>query len=158
MTEALAHGDDALAGSLAARLDAESQRKLGRSLAVLVAHAADCGACVLELAALRTLRTDLARLGITLVDTPAAADVLLVSGAMTRTLVAPFRLAYAAMARPKWVVAVGHCATDGGPVAKAGPVAGGTDAAIPVDLVIPGCPPTPDAVLAGLCTILAANL
>lgn len=149
--------DDELAGTLAARLDAEAQARLGRSLAVFVVQAADCGGCALELALLQGVAMDLARYGISVVDAPAAADVLLISGAMTRSLVLPVQLAFTAMATPRWVVAVGDCARDGGVFAGSGALAGGIATAIPVDLVIPGCPPTPDAMLAGLCTVLAAN-
>lgn len=149
--------DDDLAGQLAARLDAEAHARLGRSLAIFVVQAGDCGACALELAALRSVAMDLPRRGITLAGNPAEADVLLVSGAMTRSLVQPVQLALSAMAEPRWVVAVGDCALDGGLFAGSGAVAGGAVAAVPVDLAIPGCPPRPEAVLAGLRTILAAN-
>lgn len=149
--------DDAVAGTLAARLDAESQARLGRSLAVFAVQAGDCGGCALELAMLRGAAADLLRHGISLVDGPEAADVLLVTGAMTHSLVAPVRLAYAAMAAPRWVVALGDCALDGGVFSRGGAVAGGASAAVPVDLVVPGCPPRPEAILAGLLTVLAAN-
>ena len=138
---------------LAARLDAESQVGLGRSLAVFPVAAGDCGGCALEWGMVQGL----ARYGLSVVDEPAGADVLLVMGAMTRNLVSAVQLAWSAMGTPKWVVAVGDCAIDGGVFAGSGAVAGGVGAAVPIDLGIPGCPPTPATMLAGLRTLLAAN-
>ena len=149
--------DPDLAVVLAARLDTLSLARLGRSLAVFPVAAGDCGACMLEWAALRGAAYGLVQHGITVTDHPAAADILLVTGAMTRVLVRPVQLVLAAMARPCWVVAVGDCAIDGGPFAGAGPVAGGVAAAVAVDLAIPGCPPAPTAMLSGLLTLLEAN-
>lgn len=149
--------DAELAGVLAARLDAESLARLGRSLVLFPVTTGSCGGCALEFAMLRSVAYGLAQHGIALTDHPAGADVLLVSGAMTRVLVRPVQMAFAAMATPRWVVAVGDCAIDGGLFAGAGPVAGGAGAAVPVNLAIPGCPPTPAAMLAGLRTLLAAN-
>ena len=150
--------DDESAGALAARLDAASQARLGRSLAVFVVQTGDCGGCALEMAALQGVAYDLAQYGLSVVGSPAEADVLLVSGAMTRVLVGPVQRALACMAAPCWVVAVGDCARDGGVFAGSGAVAGGVGAAVAVDLVVPGCPPAPGAILAGLRTILAANV
>ena len=146
-----------MAGVLAAQLDAASQARLGRSLAVFPALAAECGGCALELAMLRSAAYGLAQYGIRVVDHPAAADVLLVAGPVTRVLVDPLRLAFAAMGTPRWVVALGDCAIDGGLFAPSGAVAGGAGAALPVDLVVPGCPPPPASILAALLTVLAAN-
>ncbi len=149
--------DPELAGVLAARLDAASLARLGRSLCVFPVSAGECGGCALEWAALRGVAYGLAPYGVSVAAHPAEADVLLVMGAMTRVLVRPVQLALAAMGRPRWVVAVGDCAIDGGVFAGAGPVAGGVEAAVQVDLAIPGCPPSPAAMLAGLETLLAAN-
>jgi Ni,Fe-hydrogenase III small subunit len=149
--------DGELAGSIAARLDVESAARLGRSLAVFPVMAGECGGCALELAALRGAAYGLARHGVSVVDHPAQADVLLVAGALTRALLAPVQLAYAAMGTPRFVLGIGDCALDGGPFRAAGPVAGGLDAAVPVDLVVPGCPPTPAAMLSALLTVLLAN-
>ena len=142
-----------VAGALAARLDAESVAGLGRSLAVYVVHAGDCGGCGMEWAAVRGL----AAAGLSVVAEPAGADVLLVLGAMTRNLAGAVQLAWAGMGTPRWVVAVGDCAIDGGVFAGSGAVAGGVGGAVAVDMVVPGCPPTPAAILAGLRTLIAAN-
>jgi Ni,Fe-hydrogenase III small subunit len=146
-----------LVGSLAARLDAESLQPLGRSLAVCIVTAGDCGGCALEVAMLRSAAYGLAPHGVCVQDTPVGADVLLVTGAMTRSLVGPVRRALQQMARPRWVVAVGDCAIDGGAFAGGPAVAGGVEAAIPVDLVVPGCPPEPSTILAALRALVAAN-
>ena len=149
--------DPDLVGILAARLDAESRTRLGRSLAVFPVSAADCGGCALEWAILRSTVHTLARHGVTIVDDPAGADVLLAMGALTHALAAAIQQAAAAMAPPHWVVAIGDCASDGGIFARTPAVAGGIAAAIPVDIVVPGCPPTPDAILDALRTVIAAN-
>lgn len=156
-TQGGTQADPDLAGTLAARIDAASFRRLGRSLAVFAVSAGGCGGCALEWAALRHVAAGLAGAGITVVDTPEAADVLLVSGAATRVLVGPLRHALACMGEPRWVVALGDCAIDGGVFATSGPVAGGVDAAVPVDVQLPGCPPAPAAILAALLAIVEAN-
>lgn len=142
---------------LAARLDAAAQARLGRSLAIFPAMGADCGGCTLEFAILRSAAHGLARHGIEVVANPASADVLLVAGPLTRTGADPLRRAFAAMGEPRWVVALGDCAVDGGVFAASGAVEGGAGVAVPVDIVVPGCPPTPAAILAALTAIVAAN-
>ncbi len=149
--------DSDLVGSLVARLDAASHARLGRSLAVYAAAVGDCGGCALEWAMLRSAAYGLLPFGLTVQDTPVGADVLLVTGAMTRVLVAPVQRALAAMAPPFWVVAIGDCALDGGVFAGSGAVAGGVGAAVPVDLVVPGCPPAPATMLAALRALVEAN-
>lgn len=142
---------------LSARLAASGQALLGRSLGVRHVDAGSCGGCELELAAARRLRGGLAAYGITLVDDPRAADVLLVTGVVTRTLAAAVRQALGAMAPPRFVVAVGDCALDGG-VFKGGEVVlGGAQAVVQVDLLIAGCPPTPRQIVAGLAALVEAN-
>lgn len=146
-----------LVGSLVARLDAAAEVRLGRSLVVYAVPAGECGGCALEWAALRGVVYGLAQFGVLVAEAPVGADVLLVTGAMTRSLVAPVQRALAAMARPRWVVAVGNCADDGGVFKGSGAVAGGVASAVPVDLVVPGCPPTPGAMLAALRALLEAS-
>ncbi len=154
MTAAL---DQDLIGSLAAALDAAELPRLGRSLAVYPLAAGDCGGCLLEWTMLRSAAYGLEPHGISVLDTPVGADILLVAGAMTSSLAAPVQRALAAMAQPRWVIALGDCAIDGGVFASSPAVSGGASPTVPVDLAIPGCPPAPADILAALRTLLAVN-
>ncbi len=112
-----------------------------------------CGGCGLEIEALRA-DGRLDAVGLRLVDSPRHADLLLVSGTVGRTLLDAVLATWAAMPEPRWLVAAGACAMDGGPFRDGYAVPGGIGDRLPVSLVIPGCPPAPDAVLAGLCLLL----
>lgn len=150
--------DPALARDLAAQLDASARGRLGRSLALLHVAGGGCNGCELELAMLRSAVYGLERLGLRFVASPRHADVLLCTGPLTRNLRGALERTWAATPDPKWVVAVGDCAADGGVFRGSYAVAGGTGSALPVDLVIRGCPPTPAEMLAALGALLAANL
>ena len=143
--------------ALAGRLEAASQRRLGRSLALLHVETGGCGGCASELRALEGVLHDLRRFGLEFVSTPRQADVLVVTGPLTRNAREALTLAWRGMAEPKWVVALGACAVDGGPFRDTYAVEGGAEAALPVDLVVGGCPPTPEAMLSGLRALLEAN-
>ena len=143
--------------ALAARLDAAAQVRLGRSLALLHVPTGGCGGCARELAALTGLAYDLERFGLRFVRSPRQADVLLATGPLTANLQEALAQAYAAMPDPKWVVAVGDCAVDGGVFKGSYAVHGGVGVAVPVDLLVRGSPPPPGEILAGLLTLLAAN-
>jgi Ni,Fe-hydrogenase III small subunit len=145
------------ATSLASRLEAAAQSKLGRSLAIRHLDAGSCGGCEIELRALNRAVYDLERFGIRFVDSPRHADVLLATGPLTRNLVEALEQAYAAMPEPKFVVAVGDCAVDGGVFKGSYAILGGVGTTLPVDLLISGCPPTPERILAGLRALLEAN-
>lgn len=149
--------DADLVGRLAAQLDRAGQAKLGRSLALFHVAAGDCGGCALETHALRGLVYGLERLGLRFVGTPRQADVLLVTGALTRALSEPVRLAWEAAGEPKWVVAVGDCAADGGVFGGSYAVLGGAAEAVPVDIIVPGCPPAPAEMLLALRALLEIN-
>lgn len=149
--------DAELAGSLAAELDAAARARLGRSLGVFAVSAGGCGACALELRALRGTVYDLERLGLRFVGSPRQADVLLMTGPLTRVMAEPVAQAWAAMPGPKWAVALGACAIDGGPFAGSYAVLGGVGGAVPVSMSILGCPPAPASILAGLRTLIEAN-
>jgi Ni,Fe-hydrogenase III small subunit len=149
--------DAETAASLASRLEAAAQSKLGRSLAIRHLDAGSCGGCEIELRALNRAVYDLERFGVRFVDSPRHADVLLVTGPLTRNLVEALEQAYAAMPEPKFVVAVGDCAVDGGVFKGSYAVLGGVGTTLPVDLLISGCPPTPERILAGLRALLEAN-
>ncbi len=143
--------------SLAARMDAAAQQPLGRGLAVLHIDAGSCGGCELELRTLTRAVYDLQRLGVRFVGSPRHADALLVTGPVTRNLVDALEQAHAAMPDPKLVVAVGDCAVDGGVFKGSYAIAGGVGSTLPVDLLISGCPPAPERIMAGLRALLEAN-
>jgi Ni,Fe-hydrogenase III small subunit len=143
--------------SLSARLDAAAQTRLGRSLAIRHINTGSCNGCELELRALNNVLYDLERFGLRFVESPRHADVLLVTGPLTRNLRTALEQAWDATPAPKWVVAVGDCAVDGGVFKGSYAVLGGTGLSVPVDLTIGGCPPSPARILAGLRTLLEAN-
>ena len=126
------------------------QRVLGRSLHVRHLDAGSCNGCDWEIAALLNPYHDLQRLGIDFVASPRHADLLLVTGIMTRNLEEAARRTYEAMPEPRLVVAVGACAISGG--VFAGTYAGrdGIGEVLPVDVFVPGCPPRPEALIHGL--------
>ncbi|MBD0275894.1 MAG: NADH-quinone oxidoreductase subunit NuoB [Acetobacteraceae bacterium] len=148
---------DEVSRALAERLDAAAQARLGRSLGVFAMRAAGCGGCAAEVAALAGPHYDLERFGLRFVASPLHADVLLVTGALGRNIAEAVDRALACMPEPRWVVAVGDCAADGGPFRGSYAVTGGLAEAVPVDLVIPGSPPTPAQILEGLLALLAAQ-
>lgn len=149
--------DEDTTRSLLERLDSAAQMRLGRSLALLHVNGGSCGGCEMELRALRGVLYDLERFGLRFVTAPAQADVLLVTGALTRTLRVALEQAWDATPDPKWVVAVGDCAVDGGVFKGSYAILGGAGAVVPVDLTISGCPPSPVRLLSGLRALLEAN-
>jgi Ni,Fe-hydrogenase III small subunit len=100
---------------------------------------------------------DLERYGLRFVASPRHANVLLVTGPVTRNMHEALVRTWTATPDPKWVVALGDCAIDGGVFKGSPAISGGIDAAVPVDLVIRGCPPTPATILAALCALVEAN-
>jgi len=144
--------------SLRAQLESTARARLGRSLAIRHINTGSCNGCELELRALSNVLYDLERFGLRFVDSPRHADVLLVTGPLTRNLRLALEQAWDATPDPKWVVAVGDCAVDGGVFKGSYAVLGGTGLSVPVDLTIGGCPPTPARILAGLRTLLEANV
>lgn len=152
---------DATIEALAARLEAAAQTRLGRSLSIRHVDAGGCNGCELEIRALNNIFYDLERFGLRFVASPRHADVLLVTGPLSHNLREALLLTWQATADPKWVVAVGDCAIDGGmfkgSYAVDGNRAGGISAGVPVDLQIPGCPPSPAAILQGLRALVGAH-
>ncbi|MDE2199156.1 MAG: NADH-quinone oxidoreductase subunit NuoB [Rhodospirillales bacterium] len=149
--------DAATTEQLAARMQAASQARLGRSLAIRMVDAGSCNGCELEIHMLNSIVYDLERFGLRFVASPRHADVLLVTGPLTRNMAEALRIAWEATPDPKFVVALGDCAIDGGVFKGSPAICGGIEAAVPVDLVIRGCPPTPAQMLDGLCSLLEAN-
>jgi len=150
-------GDLESIATLAADLDRAALRKLGRSLAIRQVDAGSCNGCELEINALSNAYYDLERFGLHIVASPRHADVLLVTGPVTRNMQEALERTYAATPAPKWVVAVGECALDGGCFAGSYAVVGGVSQVVPVDLHIPGCPPNPTQLLKGLLALLDAG-
>ena len=130
------------------------RRTLGRSLSIRQVDAGSCNACELEIHALNNPYYDLERFGLTFVASPRHADVLLVTGPVTLNMKEALERTFVATPAPKWVIAAGACAIDGGLFAGSYACAGGVASVVPVDLTIPGCPPTPTAVLQGILTLL----
>ncbi len=140
---------------LADAVNSRARASLGRSLSIRHVDAGSCNACELEIHALNNPYYDLERYGLRFVASPRHADVLLVTGPVTKNMRDALVATYEAMPSPKWVIANGDCAKDGGCFAGGGgAVIGGVAKIIPVDLHIPGCPPAPRAVLAGLLALL----
>jgi Ni,Fe-hydrogenase III small subunit len=123
---------------------------LGRSLHVRHLDAGSCNGCDWEIAALLNPIHDLQRLGIDFVASPRHADLLLVTGVMTRNLEEAALRTYEAMAEPRLVVAVGACAISGGVFAGSYANRNGISSVLPVDVFVPGCPPRPEALIQGL--------
>jgi len=153
LTEKRPQADPALA-ALAATLDKAARRKLGRSLAIREVDAGSCNGCELEIHALNNAFYDLERFGLRFVASPRHADVLMVTGPVTKNMREAVERTWRATPDPKWVVAVGDCAADGHVFADSYAVVGGVAAVMPVDLVIRGCPPTPTQLLRGLLTLM----
>ena len=154
LTEAPPAPDGASLAELAASVDRAARRRLGRSLAIREVDAGSCNGCELEIHALNNAFYDLERFGLRFVASPRHADVLLVTGPVTRNMREALERTYQATPDPKWVVAVGDCAADGGVFAASYAVAGGVNAVVPVDLHIRGCPPTPLQLSQGLLALL----
>ncbi|MGV1013897.1 MAG: NADH-quinone oxidoreductase subunit B family protein [Methyloceanibacter sp.] len=148
--------DDATLAELAAKLHDTSRRRLGRSLAIREVDAGSCNGCELEIHALNNAFYDLERFGLRFVASPRHADVLLVTGPVTKNMREALERTYAATPDPKWVVAVGDCAANGGIFADSYAVIGGVSKVVPVDLHIKGCPPNPTDLLKGLIALLEA--
>jgi Ni,Fe-hydrogenase III small subunit len=143
--------------ALAAELDSAANARLGRSLAIRQVDAGSCNACELEIHALSNAFYDIERFGFRIVASPRHADVLLVTGPVTRNMREALQRTYDATPAPKWVVAVGGCALDGGLYAGSYACVGGVSAVVPVDLHIPGCPPSPATLVKGLLALMTRS-
>src|SRR5437763_11792736 len=153
-TEPAPSPDDAAAAELAAELGHAARRPLGPSLSIREIHAGSCNGCEFEIHALNNAYYDVERFGLRFVASPRHADVLMVTGPVTRNMREALERTYHATPDPKWVVAVGDCAVDGGIFSSSYAVIGGVSGVVPVDLHIRGCPPEPIQLLKGLLTLL----
>jgi Ni,Fe-hydrogenase III small subunit len=158
LTETPPSRDDAALAELKASLDRSARRRLGRSLAIRQVDAGSCNGCELEIHALNNAFYDLERFGLRFVASPRHADVLLVTGPVTRNMREALERTYLATPDPKWVVALGACALDGGIFSGSYAVTGGVSDVVPVDLHIRGCPPAPTEILKGLIALLDAQM
>jgi Ni,Fe-hydrogenase III small subunit len=140
--------------ALAEQVNRAARARLGRSLSIREVDAGSCNGCELEIHALNNVLYDLERFGLRFVASPRHADVLLVTGPVTANMREALERTYQATPDPKWVVAVGDCARNGGIFAGSPACVGGVSAVLPVDLHIPGCPPSPVALLRGLLALL----
>lgn len=154
LTEPKPDPADAATEELGQKIQNSLYRRLGRSLSIRLVDAGSCNGCELEINALSNPFYDLERFGLRFVASPRHADVLMVTGPITRNMTEALRRTFDAMPEPKWVVAIGDCARDGGCFAGSYAIVGGLDAIVPVDLHVPGCPPNPTALLQGLLALL----
>ncbi|PIS99979.1 hydrogenase [Bradyrhizobium nitroreducens] len=163
LLESLTHGsltepapapDDSALAELATKVDRAAQARLGRSLAIREVDAGSCNGCELEIHALSNAFYDIERFGLRFVASPRHADVLLVTGPVTKNMRQALERTYNATPDPKWVVAVGGCAIDGGIFRGSYACVGGVSETVPVDLHIKGCPPSPTDLLKGLLALL----
>jgi len=154
LTEAAPPASEEALRELAGRLDRAAHRRLGRSLSIRQIDAGSCNGCELEIHALNNAFYDLERFGFRFTASPRHADVLLVTGPVTKNMREALERTYNATPDPKWVVAVGDCAFNGGIFAGSYACVGAVSAVVPVDLHIRGCPPNPTELLSGLLALL----
>ncbi|NJO34179.1 MAG: NADH-quinone oxidoreductase subunit B family protein [Rhodospirillales bacterium] len=154
LTEAPPGRDDTALAELTKSLERAARRRLGRSLSIREVDAGSCNGCELEIHALSNAFYDLERFGLRFVASPRHADVLLVTGPVTKNMREALERTYDATPSPKWVIAIGDCAINCGVFAESYACAGPVSAVIPVDLSIPGCPPAPVDILRGLLALL----
>jgi len=149
VTELLQAGDPA-AIEIGRALERRIKRLFGRALAIREVDAGSCNGCELEITGLTSPVYDMERFGMHFVASPRHADMLLVTGPVTRNMEIPLRRTYEAAASPKFVVAVGDCAKTCGVFKDSYAVVGPVDRVIPVDISIAGCPPEPTDILRGI--------
>jgi Ni,Fe-hydrogenase III small subunit len=130
---------------------------LGRALCIRVVDAGSCNACELEIQALNNPYYNIEGLGIKIVASPRHADMLLVTGPVSKNMEEALLLAYEAIPDPKLVVAVGECACTGGVFGESYASCGRVSNVIPVDVTIAGCPPPPMEILAGILSAVATR-
>ncbi|MCL4763926.1 MAG: NADH-quinone oxidoreductase subunit B family protein [Burkholderiales bacterium] len=133
-----------------ARLHASILRTLGRALAIRQVDAGSCNGCELEIHALGNPYYNIEGLGIRFVASPRHADMLLVTGPVSRHMVTALRRTYDATPEPRLVVAAGDCGCNGGIFGEGYATVGRVANVVPVDVEVPGCPPTPAVLLAGI--------
>jgi Ni,Fe-hydrogenase III small subunit len=151
-TEPPPQGDDSL--RVREALQERILRVLGRALCIRAVDAGSCNGCELEMQALNNPRYNIEGLGIRFVASPRHADLLLVTGPVSKHMELALRRTYEATPDPKLVVAVGDCGCTGGIFGESYASRGRVSNVIPVDVAIPGCPPSPTRILTGILTAL----
>jgi Ni,Fe-hydrogenase III small subunit len=154
LTEPLPPLADAELIQLVQELDLVSQKRLGHSLSIREVDAGSCNGCEMEINALSNAFYDLERFGLRFVASPRHADVLLVTGPVTKNMREALRETYQAMPHPKWVIAAGDCAANGGCFAGSYAVLGAASQVVPVNITVHGCPPSPIQLLQGLISLM----
>jgi Ni,Fe-hydrogenase III small subunit len=155
-TEAPPQADEAMR-LVAQRLQREILDVFGGALAIRQVDAGSCNGCELEIHALNNAYYNIDGLGIKFVASPRHADLLLVTGPVSRHMEVALKRTYDAVPEPKLVVAVGDCACDGGMFGESYASCGKVANVIPVDVVVDGCPPAPVAILRGILTAISAR-
>jgi Ni,Fe-hydrogenase III small subunit len=140
---------------IAGRLNDEVLRVLGRALAIRHVDAGSCNGYELDIHALNHPYYNLEGLGIKFVASPRHADMLLVTGPVSKNMVEALRRTFDATPEPKLVVAIGDCGCDGGVFGESYASCGRVSNVIPVDVAVPGCPPTPLAIMQGILTAIS---
>jgi len=148
--------DPAVDDVVNARLQQDILRTLGRALAIRHVDAGSCNACELEAHALMNPYYNIEGLGIKFVASPRHADALLVTGPVTKHMAIALRRTYDATPEPRLVIAAGECARGRGIFGESYATFGAVDKLLPVDVAIPGCPPSPTALLQGILAALRA--
>jgi Ni,Fe-hydrogenase III small subunit len=146
--------EDTALSEIGRTLEARARKLFGRSLTIREVDAGSCNACELEIHALNNPIYDVERFGIKFAASPRHADVLLVTGPVSKNMKVALERTYEATPAPKWVVAVGDCACGCGVFAQSYATIGSVAAVVPVDLHIKGCPPRPLDLLKGLLALL----
>jgi Ni,Fe-hydrogenase III small subunit len=141
---------------ISGRLSDDVLKRLGRALAIRHVDAGSCNGCELEIHAANSPYYNLEGLGIKFVASPRHADLLLVTGPVSRNMEEALRRTYEATPEPKLVVAIGDCGCDGGVFGESYASCGRVANVIPVDVAVPGCPPSPVAILQGILTAVAS--
>ncbi|MFZ0488104.1 MAG: NADH-quinone oxidoreductase subunit B family protein [Arenicellales bacterium] len=154
VTEALPGFDDADVEAAGVELRRLIDARFRRSLAIRQVDAGSCNGCELEIHALNNAYYDVARFGVHFVASPRHADALLVTGPVSRHMETALRRTWRATPNPKFVIAAGTCACDGGEFGISYASCGAVENVIPVDVKIPGCPPSPLALIKGLISAL----
>ena len=148
-------GDDVV--RLLHEVDGRARRLFGRALAIRHVDAGSCNGCELEIHALNSPYTNPEKLGIKFVASPRHADLLLVTGPVSRNMEVALKRTYEATPEPKLVVAIGDCGCDGGVFGENYASCGRVANVIPVDVAVPGCPPDPTAIIRGILTAVTAR-